>query len=171
MKISMSSASLPVFKTMLSNLGHLLDLAQAHIEAKGIDPSVLPALRLYPDMLPFTFQVLIACDAAKLCVARLSGVDAPKFPDEEKTLVELKARVQKTLDYLATVAPETLDGTDEKTVTFPVGRSATRTLSGHDYLTTWVLPNMYFHITTAYAILRHNGVVIGKTDYLLGKSS
>ena len=164
----MSSASLPIFSTMLANLSHLLDKAQARADAKKFDPAVLLQYRLAPDMLPFTRQVLIACDTAKNGVARLSGVEAPKFEDTESTIPELKARIQKTLDYLATVPAETLDGTEDKEITFPVGRDSTRTMNGEAYLKHWMLPNLFFHITTAYAILRHNGVDIGKTDYLLG---
>jgi hypothetical protein len=171
MSISMSSASLPIFHTMLSNLSHLLVKAQAHAEAKKFDPSVLTQYRLAPDMLPFTRQVLIACDAAKLCVARLSGLDAPKFDDTEVTLVELMGRIQKTLDWLNSVPASALDGTELKSVTFPVGKEKTRTMTGEDYLKHWALPNVFFHVTTAYAILRHNGVELGKADYLLGPNA
>ena len=111
MTISMSSASLPVFKTMLANLSHILDKGAAHAEARKFDPAVLLQFRLAPDMLPFTRQILIACDAAKNGVARLSGVEAPKFDDTEATFPELKARIQKTLDYLASVPAERVDGT------------------------------------------------------------
>ena len=119
-------------------------------------------------MLPFTRQIQIACDAAKIGIARLSGVEAPKFADEEKTLDDLRARVQQTLGYLRSVPANSMDGTEQKPITFPIGRDATRTMMGEDYMTQWMLPNMYFHITTAYAILRHNGVEIGKRDYLTG---
>lgn len=168
MAISMYSASVPVFDTMLSNLNHFLAKAQADSEARKYDAAVLMQFRLAPDMLPFTRQVLIACDAAKLCVARLSGVDAPKFDDTETTLQELQARIQKTRDFLATVKPAQVDGTEDKEVTFPVGRDKTRTMRGEDYLKHWATANVYFHVTTAYAILRHNGVSLGKTDFLLG---
>jgi hypothetical protein len=168
MSISMSSASIPVFTHMLGNLSHLLDKAQAYIDEKGCDPVALTQFRLAPDMLPFTGQILIACDAAKNGVARISGVEAPKFADTEQTIAELKARIQKTRDYLATVPAEALDGTEDKDITFPVGRERTRTMKAEAYLKLWVLPNMFFHITTAYAILRHNGVPVGKQDYLVG---
>ena len=164
----MSSASLPVFITMLGNLSHLLDKAQEFIESKNCDPTAITQYRLAPDMLPFTRQILIACDAAKNGVARLSGVEAPKFPDDEQTLQELKVRISKTLAYLQSVPANTLDGTEEKEITFPVGKDSVRTMKGEAYLKQWVLPNMFFHITTAYNILRHNGVAIGKRDYLLG---
>lgn len=169
MTISMSSASLPLFKSMLGNLSHLLDKGQAHAEARKFDASALLQYRLAPDMLPFTRQVLIACDAAKNGVARLSGVEAPKFEDNEASFADLKVRIQKTLDYIATVPAERLDGTEEKEITFPVGREATRTMKGEAYLKHWMLPNFFFHVTTAYAILRHNGVELGKADYLVGK--
>lgn len=167
----MSSASLPVFNTMLGNLSHMLDKAQAFVESKGCDPVALTQFRLAPDMLPFTRQVLIACDAAKNGVARLSGVEAPKFADEEQTLAELKARIDKTLAYLATVPAQSLDGTEEKEITFPVGRDSIRTMQGEAYLKQWVLPNMFFHVVTAYNILRHNGVELGKRDYLVGAAA
>ena len=168
MTISMYSASVPVFQRMLRNLSHILDKAAAHAEAKKFDPSVLTRYRLAPDMLPFTRQILIACDAAKLGVARISGLEAPKFEDNETTFAELKARIQKTLDWLGTVPASALDGTEDKDITFPVGRDATRTMKGQAYLLTWAMPNFFFHITTAYGILRHNGVDLGKRDYLTG---
>jgi uncharacterized protein len=171
MTISMSSASLPTFKTTLGNLSHILDKAQAHAEARKFDPAVLLQYRLAPDMLPFTRQIQIACDAAKNGVARISGVEAPKFEDTETTFPELKARIQKTLDFLATVPRDALDGTEEKNITFPVGRDKTRTMTGEAYLKHWALPNFFFHVTTAYAILRHNGVELGKSDYLAGAAA
>jgi len=168
MSISMYSASVPIFTTMLGNLSHFLDKAQAFVDQKPCDPAALTQYRLAPDMLPFTRQIQIACDAAKNAVARLSGVAAPRHEDTEQTLPELKARIQKTLDYLASVPANTIDGTEAKDITFPVGREATRTMAGEAYLKHYALPNMFFHVTTAYAILRHNGVALGKTDYLLG---
>ncbi|HEX2544974.1 MAG TPA: DUF1993 domain-containing protein [Ramlibacter sp.] len=168
MTMSMYAASVPVMQHMLKNLSHILDKGEASATARKFDASVLAVARLAPDMLPFTRQILIACDAAKNGVARISGVEAPKFEDNEATFAELKARVRKTLDYLATVPANAMDGTEDKQITFPVGRDATRTMSAQAYLTTWVLPNFYFHITTAYNILRHNGVDLGKADYLAG---
>jgi hypothetical protein len=168
MTISMSSASLPVFKAMLGNLSHILDKGQAHAEARKFDPVALLQYRLAPDMLPFTRQIQIACDSAKNGVARISGVEAPRFEDNEATFPELKARIQKTLDYLDTVPSESMDGTEEKDITFPIGRDKTRTMKAEAYLKLSVFPNFYFHITMAYAILRHNGVDLGKADYLAG---
>jgi hypothetical protein len=168
MTISMSSASLPLFRATLGNLIHILDKAQAHADARKFDASVLTQYRLAPDMLPFTRQVLIACDGPKNGVARIAGLEAPKFDDTETTFAELKARIQKTLDWLATVPADKLDGTEDKDITFPVGRDKTRTMKGEAYLRHWILPNFFFHVTMAYAILRHNGVELGKSDYLAG---
>ena len=170
MPITMSSLALPTATQMLGNLSHLLDRAQAFVDQKKCDPAAITQYRLAPDMLPFTRQIQIACDGAKNGLARLSGVEAPKFDDTEQTLAELKARIQKTLDFLATVPAERLDGTEDKEITFPVGQ-ATRTMRGEAYLKHWIIPNMYFHITTAYAILRHNGVDVGKRDFLVGAAS
>jgi uncharacterized protein len=168
MTISMSSASLPVCTRMLTNLSHILSKAEQFVEAKKIDPTALTTYRLAPDMLPFTRQVLIACDAVKNGVARLSGMEAPKFEDTESTLAQLQERIQKTLAFLATVPAQAMDGTEDKDITFPAGPGKTRSLKGQEYLTGWMLPNLYFHITTAYTILRHNGVEVGKVDYLMG---
>jgi hypothetical protein len=168
MPITMSSATLPVCTHMLSNLSHILAKAEQFVETQKIDPTALTSYRLAPNMLPFTRQILIACDAVKNGVARLSGIEAPKFDDTEITLAQLQERIQKTLAFVATVPASALDGTEAKEITFPAGPGKSRTLSGQDYLTGWMLPNMYFHITTAYAILRHNGVDVGKIDYLMG---
>lgn len=171
MSISMSSASLPICTTMLSNLAHFLDKAQEFVDARKCDPAALTQYRLAPDMLPFTRQILIACDAAKNGIARMSGVEAPKFDDTESSLAELKQRIEKTLAYLKTVPASALDGTEAKEITFPVGRDATRTMQCEAYLKHWMLPNLFFHTTMAYAILRHNGVDLGKKDYLLGAAA
>lgn len=168
MTMSMYAASVPVFQHMLRNLSHILDKGEASAQARKFDASVLLNARLAPDMLPFTRQILIACDAAKNGVARISGVEAPKFDDSEATFGELKLRIQKTLDYLASVPAGAMDGTEDKEITFPVGRESSRTMKAQAYLTTWALPNFFFHVTTAYALLRHNGVDLGKTDYLVG---
>jgi uncharacterized protein len=171
MSITLSSASLPIFNRMLGNLSHFLDKAQASAESRKFDPTVLLQARLAPDMLPFTTQVLIACDTAKLAVARLAGVDAPKYEDNEKTIAELKARIDKTLAYIASVPAASLNGREDIEITFPVGRDKTRTLKGGDYLNHWALPNFFFHVTTAYALLRHNGVALGKADYMVGSQA
>jgi uncharacterized protein len=168
MTISMSSASLPIFKAMLGNLSHILDKGAAHAEARKFDPTSLLQFRLAPDMLPLTRQVLIACDAAKNGMARISSVEAPKFDDKEASFPELKARIQKTLDYLASIPADKVDGNEDKDITFPIGPEKTRTMKAEAYLKHWALPNFFFHITTAYAILRNNGVDLGKSDYLAG---
>jgi uncharacterized protein len=170
MSISMSSASVPICTTVLSNLRYFLDKASAFVNDRKIDPSALTQYRLAPDMLPFTRQVLIACDAAKNGIARIAGVEAPKFDDTETTLDELKARIDKTLEFLRSVPPAKIDGSETKEITFPSGRDTTRTMQGEAYLKHLMLPNLFFHATMAYAILRHNGVELGKKDFLLGSA-
>ena len=171
MRISLSSASLPVFIKYLGNLRHLLSLAQADVQARGYDEQALVQYRLAPDMLPFKTQICIACDAAKLCVARVAELEAPKFENTENTLDELITRIDRTVSWLQGVSPTALDGLEAKAITFPVGKLGTRTLLGEDYVKTWALPNVFFHITTAYAILRHNGVALGKSDFLNGAAA
>ncbi len=171
MSITLSNASLPVFQRFLGNLRHLLVKAQADVAARGYDEQALVQYRLSPDMLPFKSQICIACDAAKLCVARIGELDAPKHENTENTLAELITRIDNTVAWIASVPANALDGREAKEVTFPVGKSGTRTLSGQDYLMTWALPNMFFHVTTAYAILRHNGVALGKADFLVGAAA
>jgi hypothetical protein len=169
MSITLSSASLPVFTKMLSNLGHCLQKAAANAEERKFDPNVLLTARLAPDMLPFVAQIRIACDAAKNGTARLAGIEAPVFADDETTLAQLQERVAKTVAWLATVPADKIDGREAADITFPVGRDgSTRTMPGEAFLKHWVLPNLFFHVTTAYALLRHNGVPLGKVDYLVG---
>jgi hypothetical protein len=168
MTISMYSASVPVFKNMLGNLRYCLDKAQADAQARKFEPSVLVESRLAPDMLPLRKQVQIACDASKNGLARLAGVEAPKFDDTETTFEQLMERIDKTMAFLDSVPRAQVDGCDDKDITFPVGRDVTRTLKGEAYLLNVALPNLFFHVTTAYAILRHNGVELGKGDYLTG---
>lgn len=168
MSITLSSASLPIFQTALGNLLHCLNKAEANAAARKFDPNVFVTSRLAPDMLPFAAQIRIACDAAKNGTARLGAIEAPKFDDNEATFAELKERVAKTLAWLGTVPASAIDGREEADITFPVGRDKTRTMKGEAYLKHYALPNMFFHIVTAYALLRHNGVDLGKTDYLLG---
>jgi hypothetical protein len=161
----MSGAGVPSFVQMLTALSKIIDKAAAHCTAKKIDPAVLINARLFPDMLPFTKQIQITCDFAKNTVARLAGVEAPKFPDDEKTFDDFKARIAKTLEFVNSVKAAQIDGTEEKDITFPVGPQ-TMTLKGTAYLINFALPNFYFHATTAYDILRHNGIEIGKRDFL-----
>lgn len=165
MTISMYQASVPTFIRMLDNLAAILEKAAVHAEAKKFDPAVLVGDRLYPDMFPLSKQVQIAADAAKGGAARLAQVEPPAFEDNEVTLADLVARLRKTVAYLQTLKPEQIDGSEDRTVTWKT-RAATKTMQGMPYLLNHVLPNLYFHITTAYAILRHNGVEIGKGDYL-----
>ncbi len=166
--MSLHSSSVPVFLRFLGNLRHLLTKAQADVAARNYDEQALVQYRLAPDMLPFKAQIFIACDAAKLCAARISGLEAPKYDNTENTLAELIGRIDNTVAWLKTVPADALDGLESKEVTIPIGKDRTRTMRAEDYLMTWALPNMYFHITTAYAILRHNGVALGKADYLSG---
>lgn len=158
-------ASAPRFVHALQNLSAILDKAQAHAEAKKIDVLILTSYRLYPDMLPMTRQVQIACDAAKGAMARLAGAEIPKHDDTETSIVELKARIAKTIDFVRTFTPAQIDGTEDKEIVLKIQGNDVK-LTGMQYLLGFALPNLYFHITTAYNILRHNGVEIGKRDYL-----
>ncbi|MEJ1959123.1 MAG: DUF1993 domain-containing protein [Nitrosomonadales bacterium] len=165
MPISMYLSSVPPLRRSLANLKAILEKAAAHAEAKHISPEVLLNARLYPDMLPFSRQVQIATDNAKGGVSRLAGIDPPKYEDNELTFPELVARLDKTIAFLETFKPEQIDGAEEKTINLSM-RDRTLTFKGLSYLVDYVLPNVYFHVTTAYAILRHNGVEIGKQDFL-----
>lgn len=165
MQITMYQASVPRFIHMLGNLNAILAKAQAHAQARKIDESAFTGFRLAPDMLPFTRQVMIATDTAKGCAARLAGVTPPVYEDTEKTLDELQARVAKTIAYLQTFKPEQIDGSEEKEVTLK-RRDGEERYQGLHYLQWHAIPNFYFHVSMAYAILRHNGVEIGKRDYL-----
>ena len=165
MNISMYQASAPRFANTLGNLASILDKAQAHCDARKIDPLALTGFRLFPDMFPFSRQVQIACDTAKGAVARLAGQDIPRHEDVEKTFPELKARIAKTLDFIQSVKAERIEGSEEKEIVLQM-RSGERRYTGLQYLMGHALPNFYFHVTTAYNILRHNGVELGKADYL-----
>jgi hypothetical protein len=165
MAISMHSASVPIFVRMLGNLTTWLDKAESHAAARKFDTSVYLTARLAPDMLPFTNQIQIACDAVKFGIARLSGVEAPKFADDEASLADLRTRVRKTIDFIQSVPAAQIDGTEGKDVVVP-RRDGSMTLKGETYLKNFVLPNFFFHVTTAYALLRHNGVELGKADFL-----
>jgi hypothetical protein len=165
LKISMHQASVPVFVRALNNLATILEKAAVHAEAKKIDPAALINFRLYPDMLPLSKQVQIASDSAKGGVARLAGGEAPKYDDNEASFPELVARLRKTIAYLESIKPEQIDGSEDKTVTWKT-QTATRTMQGMPYLLNHVTPNVYFHVTTAYAILRHCGIEVGKQDFL-----
>jgi len=165
MSISMYQASVPRFINILGNLSAILDKAQAHVLAKKLDETALTGFRLYPDMLPMARQVMIVTDTAKGLVARLAGVEIPVYEDTEKTLAELQARIAKTIAYLQTFKPAQIDGTEDKEIVIKRGDKETR-YTGMQFLLGHAVPNFYFHVTTTYAILRHNGVEIGKRDYL-----
>ena len=165
MTISMSQASAPRFARMLRNLSAILTKAQAHCEAKKLDPAALTGYRLVPDMVPLTRQVQIACDTAKGAVARLAGIEPPKHEDTEQTFAELQARIAKTLDFIESIKPAQIDGSETREVLLKL-RAGELRLKGVDYLLSHAYPNFYFHATTAYDILRHNGVDLGKRDFL-----
>ena len=165
MNISMYQASVPRLVNALNNLSHLLDKAQLHVEAKKIDPAALTEFRLSPDMLNMTRQVQIASDTAKGVIARLAGVEIPAYEDNEKSIADLKARIAKTVAYILSFKPVQIDGTEDKDIVTKRGEKETH-YKGMQFLLGHAIPNVYFHITTTYAILRHNGVEVGKRDYL-----
>lgn len=163
--MSMSNASIPVFEISLNALSALLDRAAAFAEAKSIDPTELLNARLFPDMFAFTRQVQSACDQAKNGSARLAGVDPPSHEDNEKTIAELKARIAKTIAFVKTLDAKRIDESVDREITFPLGPNKGH-MKGADYLNHFAVPNFYFHVTTAYDILRHCGVEIGKRDFI-----
>jgi len=165
MSLTMHQASIPAFVRMLNNLAAILEKAAAWAEARKIDPSVLVNARLAPDMAPLKAQVFIATDQAKGCAARLAGQEVPSYPDVETTLPELIARLRKTVEFISSVPAERFEGAEDRTISLKAGPREL-TFSGRDYLFGFVIPNFYFHVTTAYAILRHNGLEIGKMDYI-----
>jgi len=166
MSISMHSASAPVFIRMFTNLLTWLDKAEAHAAARKFDSVNYLGLRLAPDMLPFTKQIQIASDAAKGAMARLAGAEIPSWPDDEATLAELRARVQKTIDFVKGFSKAQIDGSEGKPITIPRRTGDPLQFDGETYLKHFALPNFYFHVTTTYALLRQAGVDIGKGDYL-----
>lgn len=161
----MFDSSVTVFDNFLKGLAAILRKAEAHCEAKKIEPDALLKARLYPDMFHFTRQVQLVSDFAKGTGARLAGIAAPSFPDEEKTFAELQARIAKTRDFLATLKKEQFAGAAERPITIKVG-GQDMTFAGAAYLPGYAMPNFFFHLTTAYDILRHNGVELGKRDYM-----
>ena len=165
MSFSTYEATIPTFLHTLRALQSILEKAAAHAETRKFDPNVLAATRLYPDMLPLNRQVQIASDAAKGAAARLSGTEPPKFEDTETTLPELIARVAKTIDYLQSFKAEQFTGAESRVITIKSPRN-TLNFTAVDFVRHWALPNFFFHVTTAYALLRHNGVEIGKMDFL-----
>jgi len=165
MTISMYQASVPVFIRMLTNLKGILEKAAAHAQAKKIDDSVLLGARLYPDMFPLARQVHVATDFARGTGARLSGVEPPAYEDNEKTFSELIARVQRTIDFLRTLKPAAIDGSEAREIVRPI-RGEPKKFTGINYLLQFALPNFYFHTATTYAILRHCGIEVGKGDFI-----
>ena len=165
MKISMHAMSHDVFKRALNQLLHVMDKGVASAKARGFDTSVLVNARLAPDMLPFSRQIQLTSDFAKSTMARLAAVDPPKFDDAETTMEDLVARVQKTLDYIGSVSADALEGSETRDIKIPL-RDRTVEFKGLEYLQGWALPNFFFHYVTAYNLLRHNGVDVGKKDFL-----
>ena len=165
MSLNMYQASIPVFIRMLGNLSTILDKALAHAEAKKIDPAIFINARLTPDMFPLSRQVQIATDMVKGCAARLAGIEVPSYEDNETTFADLQARIAKTVTFLQSVSDGQINGSEDRTVTLKL-RDKEISFLGQPYLLDFVLPNFYFHITATYAILRHNGVEIGKKDFL-----
>jgi hypothetical protein len=165
MAISMYDASVPRFAAMLKNLSAILDKAEAHAAARKIDPLNFTQARLFPDMLPFTRQVQIACDTAKGAAARLAGIDNPKHDDTEKTFAELKGRIDRTLAFIEGVPREKIDGSEAREVVLQQRGGEVR-YKGQQYLLGVAWPNFYFHVTTAYALLRHGGVELAKKDFI-----
>ena len=165
MTISMYEASVPRFVSMLGSLSVILDKAQAHVEAKKIAPGVLPAARLFPDMYPLTRQVQIACDFAKGAVGRLAGIELPKYEDNEQSFAELKARIAKTIAFIESVDIALINASSGRDISLTVGGQEMH-FKGQPYLLGFALPNFYFHLVTSYNILRHNGVELGKRDFM-----
>lgn len=165
MALSMYETSIPAFRKMLRNLSAILSKAEAHATARKIDPTVLLQSRLFPDMFPLTKQVQIACDFAKGAAARLSGAEVPKYEDNESTFEALRARIAKTLVFIETCKAENFAGAESRTVNLTMGGKPYE-FKGLDYLNHVAFPNFYFHVTTAYNILRHNGVELGKADFV-----
>lgn len=165
MSLTMYQASVPVFRQMLTSLSAILDKAAAYAAERRIDPNTLLTARLYPNMFTLTRQVQTACDHAKGATARLAGIEVPKFADEEKTFDELKARIAKTLDFIGSVSATNFDGSEGRQVSLKAGPTEL-SFKGQTYLLGFALPNFLFHVTTAYDILRHNGLDIGKRDFI-----
>lgn len=165
MSISMYQTSVPAFLQTLNALDAIFVKAESYCAAKKIDPAVLLQSRLYPDMFPLARQVQIACDFAKGGSARLAGKDVPNWPDNEATIADLRARITKTLDFISTVKSSDIDGSEARDISMKVAGQQ-MDFKGLPYLTQFVLPNLYFHAATAYAILRHNGLEIGKRDFM-----
>ena len=166
MTISMYAASIPVFKQMLGSVNDILGKVQSHCAEKKIEQQVLLSSRLFPDMLPLGRQVQIACDFARGVSARLAGIDVPTNDDKEETVEELQALIAKTLTFLDTLTPAQFDASEDRQIVTRPGTPKEKRFSGQNYLLTYGLPQFFFHVTTTYGILRHNGVELGKRDYM-----
>ena len=166
MQFSMYQATAPGFIHILTQLKHVLKKGEDSAQARKIDPSVLTGARLYPNMFPLTRQVQIATDQVKYCMARLSGTEAPKFEDNEQTFGELQARLDRTIAYIQGFNPAQIDGSENKAIEVKPANGNPRKYQGMNYVFDSVYPNFFFHVTTAYDILRHNGVEVGKADFL-----
>ena len=165
MTLSIYSASIPVFKQILNSLSAILDKAESHVADKKIDPNALLNFRLYPDMLPFVRQIQIATDFAKGCGARLAGADVPPYEDSEQSFAELKTRIAKTVAFIDALPQADIDGSETRAITTGSGEK-TKHFTGQTYLFHYALPHFFFHATTAYDILRHNGIDVGKKDFI-----
>ena len=166
MTSSLYITSVPVFKQMLGGLSGILAKADAHAVARKIEPNALLQARLFPDMFPMLRQVQVACDFAKSVSARLAGVEVPSFADTEQTFTDLQARIEKTLAFIDSLTPQQYDGSDTREIVTQAGTPKEKRFTGQSYLLNYGLPHFFFHVTTAYAILRHNGVEVGKKDYV-----
>ena len=166
MTSSLYTTSIPVFKQMLGGLSGVLAKADAHAVARRIEPNALLQARISPDMFPMLRQVQVACDFAKSVSARLAGVEVPSFADTEQSFADLQARITKTLAFIDSLTPQQYDGSDAREIVTQAGTPKEKRFTGQSYLLNYGLPHFFFHVTTAYAILRHNGVEVGKKDYV-----
>ncbi len=163
--LAMYDAIIPPLKRTLNNLSHILKKGEEYADAKKIEPTVLLTARLFPDMYPLLRQVQIATDMSKGAAARLAGLEVPKYEDNEATFADLQARIAKTIAFIETIKPAQMEGSETRAITITVRKMELK-FTGQAYLLAWVNPNVYFHVTTAYNILRHNGVELGKSDFL-----
>jgi hypothetical protein len=167
MKVSMHAVSADLITNILGNLSWLLQKGEANATTRKFDPAVLLSARLAPDMLPLTRQIQIAGDMAKNSLARLAGQEPPRFEDNETTIEQLRARLARTIDYIKSIPASAFEGSETRDIKVPAGER-TLEFKGLDFLQTWVIPNVFFHVTTAYNIMRHNGVDLGKSDFIGG---
>lgn len=166
MTISLYATSIPVFKQMLNAMNDVLGKAEQHAAAKNIDPNALLQARLFPDMFPLIRQVQIACDFSRGISARLAGVEVPKYEDSEQTFADLHELIGKTLAFVEGFAPDQIDGNEDRSIVTRPGTPKEKRFTGQSYLLSYGLPQFFFHVTTTYAILRHNGIEVGKRDYM-----